>query len=153
MLRVAQNKDEIIIRELPIARWSSFSALAIFLSLPFSIAFSSSRDFSEQFWLIGIGVGGVVCLFLALMSPITTTKINKPGQTVSVRKQSLITYSLNVYSFNEIDDLIYVDEKQGGRGGTTYQLIMPLKSGKKIELSTTDGSKKGQYFDAASLMN
>ncbi|HEX2641312.1 MAG TPA: hypothetical protein VHL50_12090, partial [Pyrinomonadaceae bacterium] len=76
-----------------------------------------------------------------------------PGQTVSVRKRSLIKYSFNVYSFNEIADLIYVETRVRGRGGKVYQLIMPLKSGEKIELSADDGSKKGQYYDAAVLLN
>jgi hypothetical protein len=153
MLRVAQNKDEIAIREIPVARWLGFAALALLISIPVLIALSSSGDLSEKFWLVGLGGGALSCLLLALLNPVTTTKINKPGQTVAVRKQSLLTYSFKVYSFNEIADLIYVEAQDGGRGGKVYQLIMPLKTGEKIELSTTEGSKRSQYFDAAMLLN
>jgi hypothetical protein len=153
MLRVRQNKEEIIIRELPIIRWISFLGLAVVLFLPVFVFFPSHKDSFDLFWSIGMSIGVIVCLIFALTNPITTTKINKPGQTVSVRKQSLIKYKFDVYSFNEIADLIYVNVKEGGRGGTTYQLLMPLENGKKIEISTTDGSKSSQYFDAAYLMN
>ena len=153
MLRAAQNKDEITIREIPVARWFGYSALAIFLSIPLFITISRQENYSELFWLIGLGGGALICLVLALTNPITTTRINQPGQTVSVRKQSLLTYSFAVYSFNEIAEQIYVEAQEGGRGGTVYQLIMPLKDGRKIELSTVEGSKRSRYYDAASLLN
>ena len=153
MLRVAQNKDEIIIRELPVANWIGFSGFTIFLFVLFLISLSLNKDISDQLWLTFIGVGALIFLSFSLLNQIMTIKINKPGQTVSVRKQSLLTYSFKVYSFNEIDNPIYVEAKAGGRGGKIYQLIMPLKTGEKIELSTSEGSKKSQYFDAAHLMN
>ena len=51
MLRAAQNKDEITIREIPVARWFGYSALAIFLSIPLFITISRQENYSELFWL------------------------------------------------------------------------------------------------------
>jgi hypothetical protein len=152
MLRTTRNIDEIITREIPLASAIGSSALAIFLSFIVFYISTVNRNL-ELLWIISMGGFALICLFVALTSPITTTKINKPGQTVSVRKRSLIKYSFNVYSFNEIDDLIYVETRVRGRSGKVYQLIMPLRSGEKIELSTEDGSKKSQCDDAASLLN
>ena len=148
MLRIENRKDEIIVRELPFVEWITFFVFAVILAL---MAYASYKNSSQWFWILGIA--GLVNFYFLLTKPLTTTKINKPGKTVSVRKQSLIKYTFNVYSFSEIDDLIYVGDRKSGRSGKSYQLIMPLKNGQKIELSLTDGSQKNDYFKVADLMN
>lgn len=152
MIRTTRNIDEVSIREIPIASLIGSSAIAIFLSF---IVFNIPDTYRnlELLGIITMGGFALICLFVAVTSSITTTKINKPGQTVSVRKQSLIKNSFTVYSFKEIEDLIYVKIRRRGRSGNVYQLIMPLRSGEKIELSTEDGSPKSQCYDAASLVN
>jgi hypothetical protein len=116
---------------------------------------SRSAKFPRRtgFWYHGLAAGAGVFLLLTTVSPAVTIKINKPGKTVSVRKQSLLKYDFAVYSFGEIAGAIYVDARQNNRAGTVYQLVMNLENGRKAELSAVDGSKKSQYFDAAHLMN
>jgi hypothetical protein len=83
---------------------------------------------------------------------LTTIKINRPGKTVSVRKQSLINYDFHVYSFDELANYIYI-EAAGNTNDETYQLIMPLKNHDKIALSIENGSKNKDYVDAVETMN
>ena len=152
MLRVAQDKEEIIIRELPIGSWIGAAAIIVVLSVLVGYLYFSEATVS-QIWLVVFCGGAFISIFQALLSPLTTIRINKPGQTVAVRKQSLFTYSFKVYSFSEIADVISVETVDGGRGTKLYQLVMPLKNGERIELSTPDGSKRSQYYDAVSLIS
>ena len=153
MLRVAQNKDEIIIRELPVLKWinAALAAVAVFFIALITISvFTGIRDLFRLLFLIAPLVGFVLYL---LNYPTITTKINTRGRTVSIKKQSLLSYSFDVYSFNEIEQPIYVDVRNDDYGAKGYQLKMALKNGRKVDLSRTSGSRQSQYFDAAHLMN
>ena len=153
MLRVKQNEDEIIIRELPVLKWLNALIATVAVFIFTIIAVSSVTGMSNLFWVFCVLVPLVAFLLYLLTYPTVTTKINLPGQTVSIRKKSLLGYSFDIYSFSEINDRIYVDVQNGIHGEKIYQLKMPLKNGQEIELSLNDGSKKSQYFDAAHLMN
>ena len=150
MLRITENKDEIIIREIPVLSRINAGVVMLILAFVIPVIMNSIENTLQMifftFFYLSL-LGGFI--FYLLKNPSLTVKINKPGQTVSVRKQSLIRYNFNVYSFNEMAGLIYVD----GIGSKTVQLMMPLKDGRKIELSITDGSSAKQCFDAASLLN
>jgi len=151
MLQISKSKDEIVIRELPVAQWFNSVIVGAVILLLFFTALSSVPDLTGLAWSLGIIVPVVGVLFYLLSNPSITIKINKPGKTVSVRKQSLLGYKFDVYSFNEIADLIYVDEF--GALPKTYQIILPLKKAQKIELSAQIEMNKTEYFEAADLMN
>ena len=152
MISVTKNKDEIIVREIPFAQWINAVIVGAVLFLVVFFMLSSTTGFFNLAWSLGVFVA-VAGFFLYLLdNPSITTKINKQGETVSIRKQSLIRYTFNVYSFKEISDLIYVIELQAGLE-KRYQLLLPLKNGQEIELSTSIGMNKGEYFDTADLMN
>ncbi|HEY0459327.1 MAG TPA: hypothetical protein VGC97_09345 [Pyrinomonadaceae bacterium] len=153
MLRITESKDEIIVREVPIIHWTASVTILVVLSLIGYFSFLYKRDIFDLIWTLGIFFSAGAFLFYIFAVPATTTKINKPGKTVSIRKQSLIKYSFDVYSFSEISDLIYVKETKDSRGNISYQLMLPLKDGQKIEISTSISLKEGKYFDAADLMN
>ena len=153
MLRIRQSEDEIIIREIPFLKWINALITAIVVFFIALIAVSSVKGIASIFWLLCLIAPLVGFLLYLFTYQTVTTKINLRGQTVSVRKKSLIKYEFSVYSFSEIAGLIYVELKNESSGRNIHQLIMPLKDGEKIELSTADGSKKSQYFDAAHLMN
>src|SRR6476620_3095329 len=110
MLQITKNEDEIIIRELPVAQWLNSVIVGGVLFFLVFAALSSVSDLPGLAWSLGIVVPVAGVLLYLLNNPSITIKINKPGKTVSVRKQSLIRYKFDVYSFNEIADLIYVDE-------------------------------------------
>lgn len=153
MLRVRQNNDEIIIRELPVLQWINAAAAAAAVFFIALITVSVGTGIGDLFrWLFLIAplVGFVLYL---LTYPTIITKINTRGQTVSVKKQSLLSYSFDVYSFNEIDSPIYVDVRRGDYGEKLYRLKMRLKNGHEVDLSGTSGSRKSQYFDAVHLLN
>lgn len=155
MLKITENKDEIIIREFPFLRWLSALGAAVFFFIPVIFALSLDKDFSrgQWFWLCSCLALFCIFLFLALAISVTTIKLNIPGKTVSVRKRSFIKYDFNVYSFNEIADLIYIDETNIGRGRMKYQLQLPLTDGRKVKLSRSVRFDEGRYFDAADILN
>ncbi len=153
MIRVRQDKDEIIIREIPITSRNIFSVLSLIFLAVIYLLLRPGIYFSDNLLILSVIFGTVISLYWIISDSVITTKINKPAQTVSIRKQSLIKYGFAVYSFSEISNKISVKIAQGGRNGIIYRLTMPLKNGQKIELSTADGSSNSQYFDAAYLMN
>jgi len=153
MLQITKNEDEIVIREIPVAQWICSVIVAAVLFLLVFIVLSSVTGFSGIAWSLGIIVAVAGFLLYLLDNPTITIKINKPGKTVSVRKQSLLRYKFDVYSFNEITDLIFVDEQKASPYGTSYQIVMSLKKGRKIRLSGSMMMNEAEYFDAADLMN
>ena len=157
MLRIKENKDEIIVRAIPIRGWITAGVVALILIFIITAWLISRTGVSGAMWIIPylVFLGGVL-FFILQTSPATTIKINKPGETVSIRKQSFSNYSFDVYSFNEIADFIYIDAKLVGRPGhetTSYEIIMPLKSNTNIELPAYSGLKDNEYFDIIDLMN
>lgn len=148
MLRVTENNDEIIIREMPVAKWSSSLLAAIFLFIAV-FGMSSGTFSSNMTWILATSAFiGAICWFQTF-NTLTTIKINTPGKIVSVRKQSLLKYSFNVYSFDEIADFVYLETSDV----TAYQLVMPTKDGLKIKLSSAGGSNDGEYFKAVDSIN
>jgi hypothetical protein len=151
MISVTKNKDEIIVREIPVAQWINAVIVGAVLFLVVFFMLSSTTSFFNLAWSLGAFVA-VAGFFLYLLdNPSITTKINKQGETVSVRKQSLIKYTFNVYSFKEIADLIYVYEL--GAMPKIYQILLPLNNGREIEISTQIKMNAREYFEAADLMN
>ncbi len=156
MLRLTENKDEIIVHEIPLFEWIRAGITGSVFIFIVCAALVSKAHLSDLMWIIWVLAPLGAFLLLSLTTPATTVKINKPGKTVSIRRQSLFKYSFDVYSFNEIADFIYIDTKLSGpegRESMTYQLILPLKSGENIELSTPAGSKDNEYLNAIDLMN
>jgi hypothetical protein len=149
MLRATENKGELIIREVPVNQWAFFFALAVVLFLIYFL-FSDSYAWYKVLFIAALAISFV---FLFLSEPVTTIKIDRGAKFVSVRKRSLLNYSFKVYSFNEIEDSIYVEAKEGDRFGTIYQILMPLKNGEKIELSTSTSLNKDDYFKVVGLIN
>lgn len=155
MLKITENKDEIIVREFPFMRWLSALSAAVFFFLPVIFVLSLDKEFSrgQWFWLCFLLALFCFFLFLALAIPLTTIKLNNSKQTISVRRRSLVKYSFNVYFFNEAADLIYINETVGTFVKKKYQLLLPLKDGRIIELSQSVIFDEGQYFNAADLLN
>ena len=156
MLRITENKDEIIVREIPFFDWVRAAVAGLIFFFIVCAALASKENLSDLLWvLILLTPIGAFLLFL-LTTPTFSVKINKPGKTVSVRRQNLFKYSFEVYSFSEIADLIYIDTKllgEQGRETAFYQLMLPLKTGKNIEISSSGGSKDNEYQNAVDLMN
>ena len=87
-----------------------------------------------------------------LSFPATTTRIDRKGKTISVRKQSLLKYSFDVYSFRELSDLIFVSEFYS-LGNKSFQLILLLSGDRKIELSISANIYKEPLENLANEMN
>ncbi len=152
MLQITRNKDEIVVREIPVAYWIDSVLLGALLFFSSFLVLLSMRQLSN----LPLSLAGIVSLAAILLylskEPATTTKINKQGRIVSVRKHNFIKYDFNVYSFNELADLIYVDE-MSDFPNTNYQIILPLNKGVKINLSTQIRTNQREYFNAVNLMN
>ncbi len=117
MLQITENKDEVIVREIPVVQWiQSFIMINIFLLIGFFWVLTAAGFVSNAVWSFGFIVPIGAFILAMLLNPSITTKIDRPGKIISVKKQSLIKYSFNVYSFNEIEDLIYVDQTDASRG-------------------------------------
>lgn len=152
MLRITKNKDEIIVREIPVAYWiDSILVGAILFFCSFLVLLSMRQLSNWPLSLAGIISFAVFLLYLS-KGPATTTKINKQGKIISVRKQNFIKYNFKVYSFNEVADLIYIN-KISDFPNTNYQIILPLNRGVEIKLSTQIRTNELEYFDAVNLMN
>lgn len=152
MLQITRNKDEIIVREIPVAYWIDSIILGAILFFSSFLVLLSMRQLSN----LPLSLAGIISFagFLLYLSkgPATTTKINKQDKIVSVRKQNFVKYNFTVYSFNEFADLIYVN-KISVFPNTNYQIILPLNKGVKIELSTQIRTNQREYFNAVNLMN
>ena len=162
MFRITENEDEIIVRDVPVGRGIllliATGLIALFLFLLF--------DELEWHHSLFTGALGLLAFYFFLITPVTTTKINRQTKLVSVRKQSLLGYSFNVYSFDEIAGSIYV-EVEDERSLITHQIVLPLKNGDKVELSiaklylglssaptpTVDDPKGNLYFSTAQALN
>lgn len=153
MLQIAENTDEMIMREIPYAQWVGSFFISLFSFIFVYHSLSTIGDSFNPAWVLAITVSGVIFFFSLLTSPALTIKINKQKRTISVRKQSLLKYSFDIYDFDDVADLIYIDEKNEARENKSNKIILPLKDGSKIELSTPIGAKQSQYFNAAQLMN
>jgi hypothetical protein len=156
MLRVRQNEEEIIIRTVPVKEWIIGSILGFILVSVISLWLYYGAVSSGSVWLVFFSVflGGYLIIFL--INKATTIKINKPGKTISIRKQNFIKYSFEIYSFDEIADFIYIDSKLGGRKGNetvSYQTFLPLKDGNRLELSISSGFNDNEYFEIVDKMN
>ena len=90
MLRVNENKDEIIFRAVPIKEWIIAGILAFILISGVSLWLYYGAISSGLVWLVYFSVflGGALLFFL--INEAITIKINKPGKTISIRKQSFI---------------------------------------------------------------
>lgn len=153
MLRITGNKDEITIREISVVHWIYSILVGAVL---FSVVLLGLSALTQLFGLALsiaalISIAGFLLYFSAV--PATTTKINKPGKTISVRKQNFLRYDFKVYSFNDVADLIYVDKTKFLPGETIYQIMLPLNDGVKIELSAQIRMNELEYFETADLMN
>jgi hypothetical protein len=163
MLRLEEKQDEIIIRDVPVGRWIWSLAATVLIALFLYISFLRV-DLRWQRALF-IAALGLLAFYICLITPVTTTKINRETKLVSVRKQSLLGYSFKLYSFDEIAEIyVAVDDV---KGFITHQIMMPLKNKEKIELSiakpylelstaptpTAKDPKGNSYFSMAKLLN
>ena len=130
--------------------------LFIILSFLIYIGFTSSANenlFNNIFCIIAMFAGALGSLLFLITNIATTVKIDKYGEILSIRKQSVIKYSFKVYSFSEVAKPISVDETKDFHGNKTYQITISLKDGQKMALSTSIGINEGQLYDATELMN
>jgi hypothetical protein len=154
MLRITENQDEIILRELPVIRWTISSVIIFTIFLLTFIDFSfNKKSLFDLAGVLLISLPIVSFLFYLLTYPATTTKINRKDQFISIRKQSLFKYTFNVYSFNQINGLICIEEFGFLNGVTNYQLVLSLQGDVKIELSVSAYVYKEPLNDTADLMN
>lgn len=153
MLQVTRNKNEITVREILVAHWiySVLIGAVLFFAVLLGI-FALTLLFSLALSIAAlISIAGFLLYYWD--GPATTTKINKTGKTISIRKQNFLRYNFKVYSFNDIAGQIYVYKSKFFPGGTTYQIMLPLIKGEKIELSVPGRMNELEYFDVADLMN
>jgi len=151
MLQITKDKDEIIVHEVPFSQW----LYSIVIGLIFGGLFLVGIFLLTKIFVLAFGVGTLVFVAASLLyhwdTPSTTVTINKQGKIVSVRKKSLVRYKFDIYNFEEVADLIYVDEidvlpKQ-------FRIVLPLKNGKIIELSNQIRTNEREYSDAADSLN
>jgi hypothetical protein len=152
MLRITGDSEEVIIREMPVLQ--RVNAVVVAASLFFIALFliASGADLSILAWSLFLFAPIAGFLFYLLNKPSITIKINRPGRTVSVRKRSLLKYDFKVYSFNEIEDSVYVNKLSSGFR-THYQIFLPLKNAAPIEISSRIRMHQAEYSEAADLMN
>ncbi len=156
MFQIKEKDGIVIVREIPIIQRNISFGLFIILSFFIYIGFTSSANenlFNNFFCIIGMFVAALGSLLFLITNIATTVKIDKYGEILSVREQSVIKYSFKVYSFSEVAKPIFVDETKDFRGNKTYQIIISLKDGQKMALSTSIGINEGQLFGATELMN
>jgi hypothetical protein len=154
VLKIEESKDEIIIRETPALEWIGGFVTAVILFWIVYSAVSASIDYHGFALGLAILISVAFLTFSLLMNPAVITKINKPGQTVSIRKQSPLKYSFDIYSFSEIAGEVYINTNQPGNNQVTlFQIIMPMENGRKIELLSSSKYKDNQYIEAADLIN
>jgi len=151
MLQITRDNNEIIVHEIPLAQWF----YCILIGLIFGGLFFIGLSLFTKIFLLAFSVGTLIFAAAALLihwdNPSTTVKINKPGKTVSVRKKSLVGYKFDVYNFDEVADFIYVDEIEALP--KRFRIILPLKNGEKIELSSQTTTNEREYSAAADSLN
>lgn len=151
MFRVTENKDEIIASEIALEAW--FYTIVIGLVFGGGTFLGILLLVSNK--ILALYVSALVFTVAALLynwnTPATTIKINVPGKTISVKKKSLTGYKFDIYDFEEVADLIYVEELTGQP--TQYQIILPLQKGKKIEISTQSQFAEREYLEIADSLN
>ena len=152
MLRITGDSEEVIIREMPVLQ--RVNAFVVAASLFFIALFliASGADLSILAWSLLLFAPIAGFLFYLLSKPSITVKINRPGQTVSVRRRSLLKYDFKVYSFNEIADSVYVNQPRDAFK-SDHRILLPLKNAPPIELSSTIRMNEAEYYEAANLMN
>ena len=151
MLQITKDNDELIVHEMPVAQWLN----SIVVGLMFGGLFFLGFSLLTKIFVAALSVGTIVFVAAFLIylwdNPSTTVKINKQNKLVSIRKASLVGYKFNIYNFDEIADEIYVDEF--GFMPKNHQILLPVRNGEKIELSTQIRMNEREYFDVADLMN
>jgi hypothetical protein len=152
MLRIKGDSEEVIIREMPVLQWFNAAVVALCLFLFALLMIAYGTDLAVLAWSSVIFAPIAGFLIYLLTRPSITIKINRPGQTVSVRKRSLFRYDFNVYSFSEIADAVYV-ERRKDVFNDDCQLFLPLKNAPPIALSLPTKLNQADYFEAADLMN
>jgi hypothetical protein len=153
MLQITKNKDEIVVREISVAQWLYSLIIAVILFFSVFIGLEKLTHSLTLAGILGTSVSFTGILLYLMANPSTTIKINKQGQTISIRKRSPIKSIFKIYSFNEISDLIYVGEFKDSGFQTNYQIIMPLKNGQNLELSNPMRMNSAEYIDAADSIN
>lgn len=153
MRKIIENEDEIILQETPYKQWIISLIIAGFSFLFVYRSFTETADYFNLAFVLAIAVSGTIFFLSLLFNSAITTKINKQKRLISVRKQSLLKYSFKVYDFDEVADLIYVQDEADKRGNKSYQMILPLKDGSKIEISSVISTKESQYYNTAQKIN
>lgn len=156
MIKIKENPEEVTIEEIPFSQWIGFFFLFLFFLFYLIFGFTTfvgiditlNMKLFLSFWSLALS-GVLVFVFC----PSIKIKINKQKKSIIIYKKSLIKNDSSIYFFNQIGELIFVNAKQGSRGGMSYQLILPLKNGEKIEISSSIGSKESQYYKTADLIN
>lgn len=151
MLQITRESDEIIVHEIPVEQWF----YAVIVGIIFGAMCFAGLFYLTKIIVLALPVGALVFATAALLyqydNPSTTVKVNKQGRTISIRKKSLVGYQFKIYNFEDVADLIYVDEI--GTWENEHRIILPLKNGEKIELSSQSRISKHEYSDAADSLN
>lgn len=149
MLRITENNEVLTFREISDIRLDGIFGYSIVIFFLIFYLLSTSITFT----IVGVIICSTILLIGAFIQSSTTTYINKRDRYISIKKRSILNNTTEIFSFDEITDLIYIDESKDLHGNTNYKMILPFKSGQKVEFFSSVSLKTGQYFKTADLIN
>lgn len=152
MLRISKQNEDIVIREIAFGEFVEIGGVAfVFLILFIFIGLTDMKG-NFLFFLIALGFLAYIFYQLCLIQ-YTTLKINKNKRILTIQRKSLIKNKFSVFRFSEINDLVFVDTKQKENGVPVHNLIMPLGTGDKIDLTCPVSFGEIKYYETADLIN
>lgn len=152
MFRIEENGEELFIKEFPVWNWLIYFVIFSILVNFFYLFVSEFIDINISSIIEVFFITVFTCLLVYIYFPITKIHINKQKQTLAVSKENLLKNEYKIYSFKEIEDVIFVEEiKLGFKTG--FQLVLPLKNGEKLKLSSQNGIRDNDYVETAKLLN
>lgn len=149
MLQIEKEHKQLVIREIPLRNWGLgvfFLLIGLFILFwsffekrPISVAIGSLR--SLPFAL------GFIYFFTKF--PLVTIRIDKNTESVPVRKKGLFKTETSINFFREINGPIFVKEIKAFMLPETNQLILPLKTGEQVPLTSALEADEVKYAGVA----
>ncbi len=120
------NKDiSLTVRDWPILFWIFGTALLV-EGITFFLPLAEGQ---AAFWVRAVLV--LAGLAILLFSPVLTVTADRVTQTLTITHRSPLRAKQRELLFSQIDS-IDLDYSRGSRGGTTYRIVVTLKSGETI---------------------